>query len=150
MLPFKKILYPTDFSEASFEGLRAADELARLFSAQVRLIHLFFPVSIAPAAPATFSVPLYQREAVESAKKGLNDLAKNKFPAGLTVTLLMQEGSPAERIIGAAEDSRVDLSVIPTRGQTEWRRCIPGSVAERVVRLASCAVRTVQPPHGEE
>ena len=46
MLPFKKILAPTDFSEPSFEGLKAADELARHFSAEVRLVHVVSPALI--------------------------------------------------------------------------------------------------------
>lgn len=40
MLPIKKILAPTDFSEPSFEGLKAADELTRHFSAEVWLVRL--------------------------------------------------------------------------------------------------------------
>lgn len=150
MLPFKKILAPTDFSESSFEGLKAANELARHFSAEVRLIHVVSPVLIVPAAPATFNVPVYQREAVESAKKGLNDLVKNKFSPGLTVIPLVMEGNPAEHIVKAAEESGADLIVIATHGQSGWRRFIFGSVAERVVRLAPCGVLTVPPPHGEE
>jgi nucleotide-binding universal stress UspA family protein len=85
-----------------------------------------------------------------AAKKGLNDLVKNKFSTGLTVIPLVLEGKPAERIVGAAEESRAGVIVITTRGQTGWRRFISGSVAERVVQMAPCAVRTLQPPHGEE
>lgn len=150
MFPVKKIVAPTDFSEASFEGLKAANELARVFSAEIRLINVVSPILMVPDAPATFDVLAYQRGAVESAKKGLNDLARNKFASGLAVAPLVMEGSPAESIVRAAEESRADIIVIATHGQTGWRRFIFGSVAERVVRLASCAVLTVQVPHGEE
>lgn len=150
MLPFKKIVAPTDFSEPSFAGLRAADELARHFSAEVWLVHVVLPVLTVPPPPSSINVPVFHQEAMESARKALEDLAKNKFSSRLIVHPLVMEGGPAEQIVRVARESEADLIVITTHGQTGWRRFIFGSVAERVVRMAPCAVLTVQPPHGEE
>jgi nucleotide-binding universal stress UspA family protein len=55
MLPFKKILYPTDFSEASYEGLKAANELALHFSAELCLVHVVSPVV---QASAPYVIPI--------------------------------------------------------------------------------------------
>lgn len=150
MLPIKKILCPTDFSEPSYEALKVADELGRHFSAGIWLVHVVSTGLIIPAAPSTFNVPVYQMEMVESAKKALNDLVKDKFSGSLTVQPFVLEGSPPEQIVKFAEDSQVDLIVIATHGQTGWRRFIFGSVAEKVVRLASCPVLTVQCKPKEE
>jgi len=53
-------------------------------------------------------------------------------------------GDPVERIVEATEQSRVDLLIMGTHGRTGLQRVIMGSVAEQVVRAASCAVLTVK------
>ena len=40
MLPLRKILCPTDFSEPSYNALNAANELALHFSAALVLVHV--------------------------------------------------------------------------------------------------------------
>jgi universal stress protein A len=150
MLPFKKILCPTDFSEASYKALSAADEIARHFSAEVLLVHVVEPLVTAPPGPATFNVAEYQIQLVGSAKSGLEAVAKERFSKGVKVEQTVLEGGPAYQIVHLAEREQVDLIVIATHGQTGWRHLLFGSVAEKVVRLASCAVLTVQVPHGDE
>jgi nucleotide-binding universal stress UspA family protein len=49
MLPFRKILCSTDFSEASYEALKAADELAIQFAAELYLVNVVAPIPVAPA-----------------------------------------------------------------------------------------------------
>jgi len=46
MLPLKKILCPTDFSDPSFEALNVAIELAVHFSSELILIHVVAPIPI--------------------------------------------------------------------------------------------------------
>ena len=55
-------------------------------------------------------------------------------------------GVPYQQIIGSASAGPVDLIVMATYGRTALRHLVPGSVAERVVRLAPCPVLTVRPP----
>jgi len=44
MLPLKKIVCPTDFSEPADEGLKIARELATQFSAEMLLVHVVAPM----------------------------------------------------------------------------------------------------------
>ncbi|MCE9525416.1 MAG: universal stress protein, partial [Planctomycetales bacterium] len=53
-------------------------------------------------------------------------------------------GDPAEAIIRLAETEKADLIVIGTHGRRGLRRVLMGSVAEVVVRTASCPVLTVK------
>jgi hypothetical protein len=65
MLPLKKIICPTDFSEPSFEALEAAVELARYFSAELIVVHVVQPVPVVAAeyvSPAAFNISAYQAE----------------------------------------------------------------------------------------
>ena len=51
MLPFKKILCPTDFSEPAFTALKSAEELARHFTAELIVAH------VVPTLPSPSFVP---------------------------------------------------------------------------------------------
>jgi nucleotide-binding universal stress UspA family protein len=148
MLPFKRILCPTDFSESSYEALKAADELALHFSAELYLVHVVAPVPIAEA-PTSFNVPSYQQELTQSAERSLQEVIEQRVAKELEVRPIVALGYAADEIARIAEAEQVDLIVTATHGTTGWRRFIFGSVAERVVRLASCPVLTVQAPHKE-
>jgi len=76
MLPLKKIVCPTDFSEPSFEALQAAVELARHFSAELIVVHVVQPIPVVAAehmSPAAFNVPAYQAEMELSSRRLLKE-----------------------------------------------------------------------------
>ncbi len=154
MLPFKKILCPTDFSEPSFEGLNVARELGLHFSAELILTHVVgsIPVPIIEPTdvPASFDIPSYQGELEASATNSLQDLIQQKIPKGLRVRAIIGHGDAAEEIVRTAVEENADLIVIATHGMTGWRHLIFGSVAEKVVRRAGCPVLTVRAPRAKQ
>ena len=66
MLPFKKILHPTDFSEPSYEALKAANELALHFSAELCLVHVVSPIPIAEASLGSGTTDLLVMDGMET------------------------------------------------------------------------------------
>ena len=54
-------------------------------------------------------------------------------------------GDPLEAILNCTEDLLIDLVVLATHGRTGVKRLLIGSVAEKIVRHAPCAVLTVKP-----
>ena len=64
--------------------------------------------------------------------------------AGIAVEPHLVEGPPAEAIREVAEQTSADLIVIGTRGHTGLKHVLLGSVAERTLRHAPCAVLTVK------
>jgi universal stress protein A len=152
MLPLKKILCPTDFSQPSLQGLETAGELAAHFSAGLLLVHVVPPLPLlvpGSLADPSYDLSNYQKELRTSAEERLEELIKERFPGQGQVAAVVKEGYPADLIVSVAESSQADLIVIATHGETGWRRFIFGSVAEKVVRQAGCPVLTVQPPHEE-
>lgn len=151
MLPFKKILCPTDLSDPSYEGLKAAAETAQHFSAELLLVHVVAPIpAIAiPDAPSTMGIPLQIQELVQTAQKELSILI-NTRTRGIRVKPVVVEGIAAPQILRIAEENRVDLIVMSTHGQTGWRHLVFGSVAERVVREAPCPVLVIHRPKEDE
>jgi universal stress protein A len=64
---------------------------------------------------------------------------------------LVSTGEAAPEILRIAQQEHVDLIVIASHGRTGWRRLVHGSVAEKVVRQATCPVLTiVAPPEAEQ
>ena len=153
MLPIKKIVCPTDFSEPSYEAIKAAGELAFHFGSELCVLHVVSPVPLIPmgAEPSGFNVSLYERELEASSKRSLEEIIHQMEWKDLTVRLIVLRGNAADEIVRTAEGENADLIVIATRGRTGLDRLIFGSVAEKVVRLAKCPVLTVtgRPEKGE-
>jgi nucleotide-binding universal stress UspA family protein len=145
MLPIKKIVCPTDFSEASHEAINAAGELAFHFGSELCVLHVVSPVPLVPmgAEPSGFNVSLYERELEASSKRTLEEITYQLEWKDLNVRLIVLRGNAADEIVRVAEEERADLIVIATHGRTGLDRLIFGSVAEKVVRLAKCPVLTV-------
>jgi nucleotide-binding universal stress UspA family protein len=149
MLPIKKILCPTDFSDSSFEALKVAEELALHFSAKLYLINVVNPIPVItePTGPLTFNVSLYQKELEESAKKTLEDIRKNRISKQVSVQTIVAYGIAADEIVGTAETENIDLIVISTHGRTGFRHLISGSVTDKVIRISNhpvLAIRTAK------
>lgn len=149
MLPFKKILSPTDFSELSYEAMKAASELALHFSAKLYVVHVVPPIPKAnvpaPTTPSSLHLPSYRQELEESSKKSLNEIVKKHISKKVRAHPIVVEGDASYEILRIAEEENVDLIVMATHGETGWRRLVIGSVAEKVGRLARCAVLTIHP-----
>src|SRR6185503_1345857 len=62
----------------------------------------------------------------------------------------VEAGYVAESILHKLEQGEHDLVVMGTHGRTGIRHVLLGSVAERIVRLASCPVLTVRMPREAE
>ena len=97
-----------------------------------------------------FDLFAYQESIKESAQKALENLKRKRLAKEEKVRSVILEGDPAEEIIKVAADEKVNLIVIATHGRSGWKRFVFGSVAEKVIRLSTCAVLTIRSPHEEE
>jgi universal stress protein A len=152
MLPYQKILCPTDFSEPSYQTIKTAAELTSHFGAKLYVAHVITssPLVAASTAPITVGAPpaglnvlLYQQELEAQAKKKLQDIIDQRLSKKLEAIFVLTKGSPSDEIVRIADEEKVDLIVIATYGETGFRHLVFGSVAEKVVRLASCPVLTI-------
>jgi nucleotide-binding universal stress UspA family protein len=123
----REILVGIDFSEVSDRALDTAGEHARAWGARLHLLHVV-PPTTDPAPSA-----------------GLERLAGEARDGGRVVVTAVAAGRPAAQIVHYAERHGVDLIVLGTHGRTGVSRALLGSVAEAVVRMASCPVLTVPP-----
>lgn len=144
-LSLRRMVCATDFSEHAERALMVAGGLARLSGSELRLLHVVKPER--PFFDLDGAVVVDPAEITRRAWDELSDLRSAKLadnPNVLTDTLI--DDSPAVSIAAYAERHRAGLIVVGTEGRTGLRRAWIGSVAERVVRHASCAVLVVRPP----
>jgi nucleotide-binding universal stress UspA family protein len=152
MLPIKKIISPTDFSEPSYAGVKAANELAAQFSAEMILVHVVPPAHPFPPTrlQGDFEVLEYSERLIAASRESLDQVAKKMIAAKTPSLTLILEGDPADEIVNLASSETADLIVIASHGWTGWHRFIFGSVAEKVVRFAPCPVLTIPATQGKE
>lgn len=150
MLPVKRILVPTDFSDPAREAFKTALELAQHFSAQLLLVHVVPPLPVpyepmVSPAPA-FDITAYLQELVTASEQTLQTFAQENVPQGVPSSTSVAAGDPAYEILRMAQELEADLIVIATHGRGGWRRFLFGSVAEKVVREAESPVLVVHAP----
>lgn len=142
----QKILLPTDFSNYSAAAARYACELSAKFDADLHLLHaLETHLTTTPEFGMGLALPKYITESRAAAEKALAGVLDPKWAAGRTVVQAVVDGSPKLAIIQYARTQNIDLIVLGTHGRTGLPHVLMGSVAETIVRTASCPVLTVRP-----
>lgn len=147
MFQIKSILAPTDFSHHSGSGLRYAAGLAEKFGAALHVLHVL-PEVVAPVGPEPMILPSlpaeYYEEAQAAALESLGECLKPEWGIPATVERVVRWGDPVLAIVTYARERGMDLIVLATHGRTGLSHVLLGSVAERIVREAPCAVLTVR------
>lgn len=139
----QRILVATDFSAHADRALAGAVALAKRFSAELELTTSVFVLPFA-GAPAGYGMPPdYLRGVREAADRRLGEIAARLVSEGLRVHHTVLHEDPSSGICALAQEKRVDLLALGTRGRSGLAHVLLGSVAERVARLAPCPVLTV-------
>lgn len=157
MVPFQKILFPTDFSDASKAMAVEVRAMAERCGAEVTLLHSFDVVPPfylagrvdAAGAETPMPVPytLWAQDMRRDALERLEQFARD-WLSGLRQRVSLEDGDPAIAIPAVAERSGADLIMMATNGAGRFRRLLMGSVAAKVLHDTGCAVFTSahQPP----
>lgn len=142
-MAFNKILVPTDGSEYTKPAIKQAVELAKLTGAEIVALYVLDQTVLTNMPMDTAVMNVYktlEKEGQEAVDYVL-DLAKAE---GVKVSVSVKEGTPVKVIL--EESANYDIIVMGTLGRTGMSKLLMGSVAERVVRAASCPVMVVRAP----
>ena len=162
-MSYSHILVPTDFSTLGNKAVTHALVEAGVHGSSLTLLHvmqhpdtaIYFPSGGSSdrgpladefgrrltyaEAPET---SLIRRDYLDEATSQLRDLIPTTFAGKSDV--LVQSGHPADVIVRMATEHDVDLIVMGTHGRSGLTHLLMGSVAEKVVRMASCSVLVVR------
>ena len=137
----KKVLVATDFSAGSDEALAHAIDVAKPSNAEVEVVHVIELAEEFPFGATYFDADYGALHA--GVDEQLTRRAERVRAAGLKCDTKILEGSAPSEIAKRGRDTGADLIVVGTHGRTGLAHALLGSVAERVVRRASCPVLTV-------
>ena len=147
---WKRICCPVDFSEPSRAAMEYAARLTRHFDGDLTLFHAYqLPGYTLPEGSVVASPKMLQ-DLADQAEKHLEEWKALALAAGATrVATVKAVGEPATEVVEFARQTLQELLVVGTHGRTGLRHALVGSVAERVVRRATCPVLTIHPEgHG--
>ena len=133
----QKILFATDFSTCDDEALKMATSLARSRGAALLIVHVEEPPALYGEGMMYYGMPNPTADLQRMMLKKLVPSDPNVRYEHRLIT-----GAPALAIIDLAEEEDVDLIVIGTHGRSGIDRVLMGSVAEMVLRRATCPVLT--------
>jgi nucleotide-binding universal stress UspA family protein len=141
MLPPKLILSPIDFSDSSHGALEAAADFAARFGAELLLVHVMPAIQDLPEKVSVFKEGEYDQSLDDAAAKRLADLAATLAQKNVKARTEMGTANDVGmELVRIAEHEHADMIIIATHGMTGWHKIAFGSVAEKVVKQASCPV----------
>lgn len=140
--PFETILCPIDFSDAAYHALDYALHFARQSNARLILVHVLHN----PADEFFHSSghTLTWGEAKERAQSVLEEVKAKRLTDYPKAELIVEVGDPHEQIVKLSHEHKADMVVISTHGRSSLAHLVLGSVAEKIIRHASCPVFVVR------
>ena len=142
----KRILVPTDLSEASMPALKLATEFGKAFQAELVLLFVVEPLYMSGDILSAGAVASVVEAQNKTARAHLAREVARLGKRGVRARSIIVEGTTAATIVERARKGSADLIIIGTHGRTGFSHVFMGSVAERVVRTAGCPVLTVRSP----
>jgi universal stress protein A len=140
LLEFKRVLCPIQFDKSSMAALGVAKQIAQQNKGKLYVMHVVAthtdPTLISGTAMAAHDEKIAEGELNRVKQEQLGDVDHE---------VILRLGHPAEEIAKAEHEFGADLVVMATHGRTGVTHLIIGSVAERVVREATCPVLTIRP-----
>jgi nucleotide-binding universal stress UspA family protein len=146
----KKILIPTDFSDCARRAEEGAVALGLAFGAELILLHVAVEAPLYNEGMSGLVNPRDVYAAQRAwAENTLAARAAELRGMGVSARGVIRSGVAVDEILTVAAEEGCDLIVIGTHGRGGLSRFFLGSVADRVVRLATCPVMTVRLTPGE-
>lgn len=143
MLNFAKVMIPTDFSTNANQALRHGAAIAHRFNSEIFLLHIVTRFDDEAEDAHRFSdLDAFYHRVESEAMSRMAGLADNVEKTSVQMATV-RGFAPADEIIKFANANGVELIVMGTHGRSALAHFLVGSVAEKVVRHASCPVMSV-------
>lgn len=141
LMMYNKILVPTDGSDFAKKAQKHALFLAGVSGAEIIAVSVT-ENNFVNGLPLDDEVYQLNQILKERSEENLQEFDKLNAD-DLKITHVIREGSPAKCILEVAKEENVDLIVMGSSGKSGFDRFIMGSVADKVVNSAKCAVLVI-------
>ena len=142
---FKKILYPTDFSNYSEQALKYVIQLKEAGTEEVVVLHVIDRDSIKVFSKLYWeefsTTDLKLREKAQIALKPIEEELKGH---GFRVKIQIAEGIPFREILKVEEEEDITATVLGAHGASNVEEMLLGSVSEKVIKKAQKPVLVIK------
>ena len=142
-----KIMVGIDGSEQSINAADYAIAIAKRHDAEMIAVNaLTSDIGYAYSSPGVESPPLTIREIIllaeDEVKKWFNGIKEKADKSGIRwrSEIIMAKRSAVSAMLDYAEEQKIDLIVVGTRGRSGIKKMLLGSVASGLVTYAACPV----------
>ncbi len=141
----KNVLFATDFSACSEAALPYATAICRRFGSTLHTAHVLSDASLLMMTGGVdyVSMSTIYEDAHTEAKEKLDQISDRL--EGIPHHNYVRHGQVWKNLAGIIEENHIDLIVLGTHGRAGLGKLLLGSVAEDILRHASCPVLTVGP-----
>lgn len=147
MVSINRILCAIDFSDFSLDALRHGLVLAKWYSAQLTLFHVYQASRPLVVESMPGSVPVFLgADPDEIAGEVRRFCAPVLESSDQRVEIVLRPGDAAREITRESEGVPPDLLILGTHGRSGFERLFLGSVTEKVLRSTRVPVLTIPPP----
>ncbi|MCD0467301.1 universal stress protein [Flavobacterium sp. ENC] len=135
----KKILFPTDFSEAATNAFVHALEFAKIVNAELILLHTFeIPVYDSQFFPENYasiysSIELAKFEMFKDEIPKLRTIAMERNLENIVIKHRLMDGDLLYNLKNAVEEDKIDFVIMGTTGVSDWTKFFLGSNTSSVI-----------------
>jgi nucleotide-binding universal stress UspA family protein len=146
MVEIKRILYPIDFSECSYQLLPYVLYVAEKYDAEIYLLYVVDDLrQFAGIHVPHTSISVFIELAMVESEKMLDKICDEHLQSCPNFQRRLVMGDPRVEILKMVESEKIDLVIMGSHSRRGLERIIFSSVAEYVVKNASVPVLTVKP-----
>ncbi|UPZ14858.1 universal stress protein [Flavobacterium humidisoli] len=135
----KKILFPTDFSDAATNAFVHALEFAKVVNAELILLHTFeIPVYDSQFFPENYasiysSIELAKFEMFKDEIPKLRTIAAERNLEDIVIKHRLMDGDLIYNLKNAVEEDQIDFVIMGTNSASDWTKFFTGSNTESVI-----------------
>jgi len=142
---FRKILYPTDFSDVSYKAFDYVKQLKDVGTEEVVVLHVIDTRSFSiPEIYAKVELSGLENKVEEEATEEANEMVKTLNDIGLRASVRIERGIPFKEILRVENEEDISLIIIGSHGKSNVEEMLLGSVSEKVIRKAKSPVFVVK------
>lgn len=143
---FSRILVAVDGSPFAERALAQAVDLSKKYEAKLVIVHVVLRrfYAVTPSEAGVLATTVFVKEMESEGKKIIAKAEEVVKAAGVEYECKLVQGVPADEIVRLAQTEKIDLIVMGSRGLTEVRAFLLGSVSDKVTHHAKCPILVVK------
>lgn len=143
---FSKVLVGIDGSPFAENALKCAVNIAKTYRAKLIIVHVVLRrfYAVAPTEAGVLATTVFVKEMETEGKEIISKAEAYVKGEGVEYDCRLLQGVPAEEIVKLSQSEKVDLIVMGSRGLTEVRAFLLGSVSDKVSHHAKCPTLIVK------